>query len=198
MGSVHGIYYKTADNKIYKYNSENDYFLLCTPWKTGEDRRKKRTELNNPVKINKHVAVHEINEIWRNTKFSWVHAGKKYETRGTIYDDKTLDTHTWEFNGKSHTYNTVSYNNLFKLCQPHIFKHTYKNKNNVEQSYEYTYYLVCYQGKLVWVQNTQYIPQVCYYKFEAIDKEPRYTSYTGWTNINCIKPVFCITDKKYI
>lgn len=195
MGAIHGTYYKTPDGRIFKYNVENDYFLLCTPWEKGEDRRKKHVDIPDAVKYNKHKAVQEINEIWRNTAFKWEHNGKKFETRGTMYDEKIITTEHWEFNGRKHSYNVTNYKGLFSLCPEHKFTYPYKFRGETKYGTD-IYYLCMYQGKLVWVQKTQYIPQVYYYKFEGIDVLPKIR--VGWTNINCLRPVFCITDKKYI
>lgn len=195
-------YYKTEDGNIYKYNSNKKYFLLCTPWKNGEDRRKNIDELNNPVSYNKHKAVFEINEAWRKTNFKWHYNGKTYETRGMVFDDVIIHTKTvnYSWSKKPYEMSWKEYTKLFKICKPHVWHHVrdWKDKNNMMHHHEYddTYYLVMYQGKLIWVQVSQYIPQIYFYEFEGIDVEPK--KWGGWTNIKCIRPIYCITDKTFM
>lgn len=54
-----------------------------------------------------------------------------------------------------------------------------------------------YHGKLVWVTGFQYMPRVCYCKFESIYKKPSW-EYVGYTNIRNIKPVYCFETNSYI
>ena len=169
------MYFKTDDNKIYKYNREKDYYLLCTPSEKGEDRRKHKSELVNLKPYNTNKATFEINEIWRNTPVKWEFNGKKFEACGWVYEEK----HGW------------NYTKVFELCKPHVWTSVYKNRE-----YHDTYFLVIYHGKLVWIQSSHYFPNLYYYKFEGIDKKP--SRMIGWTNIKCVRPVFCVTDKCYI
>lgn len=184
------------EGKIYAYNAEKDYYLLRTPWEYGEDRRKPLSDLVEPRNINSNDANRKINEAWRNHKAKWEYNGKKFETRGTVYDEKVTERKSWEYDGKTHYYYETNYTNLFKLCPVHKFEHTYKTKNGEKKSYYHEYYIVWYQGKLVWAMPSQYIPRVQYYDFESADKEPM--GFNRWTSINNIKPIYCITDKKFI
>ena len=54
-----------------------------------------------------------------------------------------------------------------------------------------------YHGKLVWVTGFQYMPRVCYCKFESIYEKPSW-EHVGYTNIRNIKPVYCEETNSYI
>lgn len=54
-----------------------------------------------------------------------------------------------------------------------------------------------YHGKLVWVSGFQYLPRVCFTKFESLDKMPNWTN-CGYTSMKNIKPVYSHKDECYI
>ena len=171
------MFYKCDNGHIYKKREKVNDYLKCTPWVSGEDRRvnEEFIQEHQGKRMKEHAALFEINEQWRNTTFHWKHNNKKYEARGEGLSHSPW--HTWHHSRR------------------------YKDYKGVERLSEWDekWKLASYQGKLVWVNpNTQYFPQMWYTQFKDYNTEPSYCDRGGWTNIKCVKGVYCVTDKEYI
>lgn len=180
-------YYNDKDGRIYRQlKSEPDKAVVCTP-NPDEDRRVLPINDKSLGEINKHIAKQEINRQWDAYKDEWTFEGKKYRTKDTLVDIGDLHCverggyKKWEFDG-----------NYGK----HIFHGTYKFKDHVKE-YTDTYWLGQFQGKLIWYTPYHYCPSAYAFNFESIDKQP--TGFgIGYIPMRHIKPVYCVTDKKYI
>lgn len=165
------IFFKASDGAIYK-TTEKPYVLLMTPSKKDSDRRIGWDVFSqiDVVRINKNVANKEINEAWRKTPQKWEHNGLKF----TATDEPFLEN-----------------------APIHDFPSTYTDKNGVEHTMHDYYRVGMYRGQIVWVGcGGQYLPQLYFFKFEALNKQPR--SFHSWTNVKCIKPIFCNTKGIYV
>ena len=195
-------YFKCNDGSIYKKRDRVNDYLKCTPWKEGEDRRKSWDDLVKleAKELPTHKATEEINNIWRATTWKWKHGNKKYETRGFCAEREWKSVESELSSGKKRQYKWLQYQDVMKLCKPHEFttyhRWTDRDGNIQVTKWVHRYFLVCYQGRIRWVTVDQYFPQCELYEFEDINKEPR--TMVGWTNINCVRPIYCVTDKEYI
>lgn len=165
---------KTNEGHIFKITSDPNIFIKVSPYSSNEDRRLSAENLLKMISekkatfLNKAKALEEINSLWRNTESKWIYCGKQYKTKNEYFS--------------------------FSQAKKYTFNHTYKNSRGEECNYTSTYYICVYHGKLYWVQNCQYYPQLYLYKFKNIDIEPSYDDFAQWTNIKNIKNLY---EKNY-
>ena len=174
MGKKNTQFIKTNKGHIYRVTSNPNIFIKVSPYKQNEDRRVSINVLsnmitnNNATFLNKNKAFEEINSLWRNVESKWFYCGKQYKTKNEHF--------------------------RFSQARKYTFNHTYINTRGEECHYTSTYYVCVYHGKLYWVQNSHYYPQLELYKFRSIDVEPSYNDFAQWTNVKNIKNLY---EKNY-
>ena len=162
---------KDKHNNVWKYVKTKDHFIKVTPWKSGEDRRINRFEIekrilsNTLIQMTNKPVIHKIiNDRWRDEDFSWNYNGN------TFYVD--------QFH---------SYNDCMK-APIHKFKHKYKDKDGNWREYFNEYRIGFHNGDLVWFNPYHYFPQLCIWIFEDIKKEPK--GWHSWGNAKSIRPIY--------
>lgn len=168
-------------NNVFRY-SPKGYFLKVTPWNKSEDRRysideiKKNIENGNLKQYKAKSKIHEIiNSRWKDERiFEWEYNGMKF--KACVFE-------------KERDYSKIPL---------HSFKHTYKDINGNEHSYENKYRIVFFNGKIYWSHCYHYYPQTILIPFESLDKEPGYTEKTHWTNVKNVRAIFNKNTKEFI
>lgn len=163
-------YVKTNDGHIYKLTSNPNVFIKVSPYEPSEDRRIYSTELfnmingNNATRLTKRQALEEINTLWRNHTSKWVYCGRQYKNK----------------------------NEHFSFSEAKKYKFTFKfiNYKGEECTSTRVWFICVHNGRLYWVQNSQYYPQLCLYEFKDVNTEPSYNDFVKWTNIKNIKNLY--------
>lgn len=170
-------------DNIWKY-TEAGYFIKVSPWKSGEDRRVNRFEIENLIKNGKLVqystksnVFEKLNKRWDNTIYQWIHDGILYQVE---LQNK---------NGED-----------FFKAPVHKFIHKYKDASGNYREYFNEYRIVFYNGNIYWANSYHYWPQVILWKFESIDKEPNrnLNSYQRWTKGYHVRPIWNTNKQEYI
>lgn len=123
---------------------------------------------SNPVKINKHKYLEELNTWFKNSKFEWTHNGEQF---------KRLDNFEFGTNG------SISNYNIGKDIPLH----------DIEKSYLGKVFIVMYHNRIYYTfMSGNYFPQMQLVNFHNKELTSK------WTNIKNLAPVFCKDTKKII
>ena len=128
---------------VYKYIEEKDYFLLLTPWKKKEDRRKDKSKIFEKIQSGELVQYKPGEQVWIILNGKW---------------DET--PWNWEYNGEEFEVYEAGPNNDFQKGKLHKFKTR-------------EVYLAFHNGNLVWCNSYSYFPCTICWEFEDINTAPK-------------------------
>lgn len=171
-----GFYEYNGD--ILKWSSNKGYFLKMTGWSDkNPDRRILESELkvDKLNKINKALALEQINTIWNSGVREWEFDGQKYENSIQEWNKipKHRFPHTWIEKDKIVGF-SKELGRYVREPLPEPIEHTYYN----------AYKLVWHQGHVYWAICSHYWPRVQLMAVESLDIEPH--DFIKWTNVyNC-------------
>lgn len=166
-------YIISGNNEVYKVIPDEDYVLKVSPWNIGEDRRLSKYEIGDDFKsVNFNKAREIINDQWDRDEREWDFDGHTYK----VYNSKEKDYKT-----------TFEYPSDI---QPYEFEYSYTDTEGNSRMYMHRYYLCMFQGKIYWLQLSQYNPQVQLYNFIDIYTEPSYRGFAQWTNVKHCKKIY--------
>ncbi len=167
------------DDKVYKVM--DNYLLQMSPWDHGDNRRLYEFEDSDYVVVSYQNACMIVNKQFLESDEEWEHNGKKYIARSI--KDKTIEEHTAMLN----------------MLPAHYVKDTAKvmmtspNLDNVsiQDKQGNTFKLVKHKGKIYYMLIVnQFLPKVNLYD--------TFGKFCQMVNIKNVKPIFNITDKKYV
>ena len=175
------------DTYLQSYNSGDiykvmdKYLLKMSPWKDGEDRRIYEYNDNDMTIVTYQNACMIVNKQFLETDEEWEHNGKKYLARSI--KDKSIEEHAAMLN----------------MLPSHYVKDTVKvmmttpNMDNIsiQDKQGNTFKLVKHKGKVYYMLIiNQFLPKVNLYDV--------FGQFCQMVNIKNVKPIFNVTDKKYI
>ena len=176
-----------ADNYLQSINTGNiykvmdNYLLKMSPWKDGEDRRIYEYENSDMTVVTYQNACMIVNKQFAETDEEWEHNGKKYKARAIV--NKNIDEHTA----------------MLSMLPSHYIKESTKvlktlpNENSIsiadDQGNEFK--MIKHKGKIYYMLIiNQFLPKVNLYD--------TFGKFCQMVNIKNVKPIFNVTDKKYI
>ena len=167
------------DDKIYKVM--DNYLLQLSPWNDGENRRLYTIYDEDYVFVSYQNACMIVNKQFLETDEEWEYNGKKYLARSI--KDKSLDEHIAMLNILPSHYIEESEKILKTLPNGESISIQDTNGNMFK--------LVKHKGKIYYMLIlNKILPKV--YLYNTFGK------FCQMVNIKNVKPIFNMTDKKYI
>lgn len=174
-------YVQSYDGNVYKVMQ--NHFLQMSPWKDGEDRRVYEISDENVTMLTFENACMIVNNQFANTDEEWVHHGKKYIARAIA--DKSINEHA----------------GLLALLPNHnILNKTKQYLSNMPLDQTISIELedgmselkmVKHKGKIYYILIVnEFLPRVKMYD--------TFGKFCQWANIKHCKPIFNMTDNKYV
>ena len=167
------------DDKIYKVM--DNYLLQMSPWSNGDNRRLYEFEDNDFMIVTYQNACMIVNKQFLESDEEWEHNGKQYIARSL--KDKTLEEHTAMLN----------------MLPPHYVKDSAKvmmttpNIDNIsiQDIQGNTFKMVKHKGKIYYMLIiNSFLPKVNLYD--------TFGKFCQIVNIKNVKPIFNVTDRKYV
>ena len=163
------------------YKVMDKYLLQMSPWKDGDDRRVYEYDNDDMHVITYQNACMIVNKQFSNIDEEWEHNGKKYIARKT--SEKNIDEHTALISMLPSHYVKTNSKMLMSLPDNNSISLT----DNIGNEFK----MVKHKGKIYYaLLINQYLPKVQIYD--------TFGKFCQMVNIKNIKPIFSITDKKYI
>lgn len=174
MKTNKGDWFITNDNVVYV--SLGTHLLKASPNYNNEDRRLFDFELKGIElrQINKLKGLEIINKQYHDYQTEWEFNGKRYKVLKSSEKNSTF------FNRERTP----------KRCTLFTFVHEYTNREGKIRQFCNGYYLGWFRGKLYWVEDVGHFPRLMLYKFEKIEKEPRFNDFAQWTHAKCVKIIY--------
>lgn len=174
-------YVQSYDGNVYKVMQ--NHFLQMSPWKDGEDRRVYEISDENVTMLTFENACMIVNNQFASTDEEWEHHGKKYIARAIT--DKSINEHA----------------GLLALLPNHnILNKTKQYLSNIPLDQTISIELedglselkmVKHKGKIYYILIiNEFLPRVKMYD--------TFGKFCQWANIKHCKPIFNMTDNKYI
>ena len=167
------------DDKVYKVM--DNYLLQVSPWNNGDNRRLYEFEDDDYTILSYKNACMIVNKQFLDIDEEWEHNGKKYIARSL--KDKSIEEHTAMLN----------------MLPTHYVKDTVKvmmttpNFDNIsiQDKQGNTFKLVKHKGKIYYMLIiNQFLPKVNLYD--------TFGKFCQLVNIKNVKPIFNVTDRKYV
>ena len=172
-------YLQNCSGTIYKVMDK--YLLQISPWEQNSDRRVFEYNLDDMQVITYQNACMIVNKQFSNIDEEWEHNGKKYIARKT--SEKNIDEHTALISMLPSHYVKTNSKMLMDLPDNNSISLT----DNIGNEFK----MVKHKGKIYYaLLINQYLPKVQIYD--------TFGKFCQMVNIKNIKPIFSVTDKKYI
>ena len=169
----------TKDDKVYKVM--DNYLLQMSPWTHGDNRRLYTVEDEDFVVVSYQNACMIVNKQFLETDEEWEHNGKKYLARSL--KDKTIEEHTAMLNMLPAHYIKDTTNVM--MTTPNL------DNISIQDKQGNTFKLVKHKGKIYYMLIIgNLLPKVNLYD--------TFGKFCQMVNIKNVKPIFNITDKKYV
>lgn len=167
-----GIVYKVMPN----------HFLKISPWEHGEDRRVKEIVDNDYRVITYKNACIIVNNQFDDKVETWNKYGKKY-LANSIGQNKNYIEHTYMLS-------TLPNHKVFLKDANSIMKYT-DNMSITSSDSSQELKLIRHKGKIYYILIiNEFLPRVKAYNLMG--------EFCQWIGIDHCKPIFNVTDKKYI
>lgn len=167
------------DDKIYKVM--DNYLLQVSPWTHGDNRRVYTIEDEDYVIVSYQNACMIVNKQFLETDEEWEHKGKKYLARAI--KDKSIEEHIAMLNMLPSHYINDSIKALQEMPNGDSISIQDKEGN--------TFKLVKHKGKIYYMLIiNSLLPKVQLYN--------TFGKFCQIVNIKNVKPIFNVTDKKYV
>ena len=171
QSSYTGDIYKVMDN----------YLLKMSPWKDGEDRRVYEYDDSDMHVITYQNACMIVNKQYNETEEEWEYKGKKYKAKALVNQD--IDEHTAMLTMLPKHY--VKENTKILKSLPDGTEISFKDNAGDE------FKMIRHKGKIYYVLLVQkFYPKVPLYDM--------FFNFCQWVNIKNVKPIFNVTDKKFM
>lgn len=175
-------YIQTDNGNVYKV-LENHYLKL-SPWKDGEDRRVREENIGDYKVISYKNACMIVNNQFSNTVEKWEHNGKQY-LANAIGTNKDPIEH-------SYLLSTLPSHKIFINDSKRILKQMNNCSLSItSQDGSQEMKLIKHKGKLYYILIVhEFLPRVQAYNM--------FGEFCQWIGIDKCKPIFNVTDNKYI
>lgn len=169
----------TYTGKIYKVM--DNYLLQLSPWNDGDNRRIYEYDEEDMHVITYQNACMIVNKQFNETDEEWEHKGKKYKARALVH--KNLDEHIAMLSMLPSHY--VKDTTKVLLTTPNI------SNISIQDQQGNTFKMVKHKGKVYYMLViNNLLPKVNLYD--------TFGKFCQMVNIKNVKPIFNITDKKYV
>lgn len=169
----------TYTGNIYKVM--DNYLLQLSPWKDGDSRRIYEYDEDDMHVITYQNACMIVNKQFNEIDEEWEHNGKQYKARALV--NKSLDEHIGMLSMLPSHYIKDSTKILMQMSNENSICITDNNGNEFK--------MVKHKGKIYYMLIiNQLLPKVQLYN--------TFGKFCQMVNIKNVKPIFNVTDKKYI
>ena len=163
------------------YKVMDNYLLQLSPWRNGDSRRIYEYDEDDMHVITYQNACMIVNKQFNEIDEEWEHNGKQYKARALI--NKNLDEHIGMLSMLPSHYVKDSTKLLMKLPNDNSISIVDNNGNEFK--------MVKHKGKIYYMLIVnQLLPKVQLYNTFGI--------FCQMVNIKNVKPIFNVTDKKYV
>ena len=174
-------YICTDDNEVFKMLPT--HYLKISPWQDGEDRRVMEMENDNYHLITYENACMIVNSQFDNTVEEWEHNGKKYIANAL--GNKNPFEHSYLLSTlPSHNIVLKETKNLLNVVPNHMV--SISSEDGTQELK-----MIKHKGKIYYILIiNEYLPRVKAYNM--------FGEFCQWIGIEHCKPIFNMTDRKYI
>ena len=183
MESSYTITKYVQDNNGIVYKKMPNHLLKLSPWKDGEDRRIQERDIEGYTVINYKNACMIVNSQFDNTVEEWEHNGKKYIANAL--GNKNPFEHSYLLSTlPSHNIVLKETKNLLNVVPNHMV--SISSEDGTQELK-----MIKNKGKIYYILIiNEYLPRVKAYNM--------FGEFCQWIGIEHCKPIFNMTDRKYI
>lgn len=163
------------------YKVMDTYLLKMSPWKDGEDRRLYEYDDNDMHVITYQNACMIVNKQYNEIDEEWEHRGKKFKARAIA--NKDINEHLA----------------MLSMLPSHYLKETTKILKNLPDENSITlddghgneFKMVKHKGKIGYILLLNK-------PMNRVKLYNTFGKFCQWVGIKDVKPIYCVTDKKYM
>ena len=174
-------YIQTKNGDVFKVMQ--DYFLKMSPTPYGQDRRIYELSNDGVTMLTFENACMIVNKQFAEQDERWERNGKKYLASATI--NKDIDEHTYLLS-------TLPNHSVIKQAKQYLANVSNNQTISIESEDGLTELkMVKHKGKIYYILIiNEFLPRVKMYD--------TFGKFCQWANINNCKPIFNLTDKRYM
>lgn len=181
LATLNKEYIQTKNGDVFKVMQ--DHFLKMSPTPYGEDRRIFEISNEDITMLTCENACMIVNRQFAEQDERWERNGKKYLASSTI--NKDIDEHTYLLS-------TLPNHSIVKKAKQYLSSVPNNQTISIESENGLTELkMVKHKGKIYYILIiNEFLPRVKMYD--------TFGKFCQWANIKNCKPIFNLTDKKYI